>query len=142
MKTKFANQESVSKQWHVVDATDLVLGRLASRVAAILRGKHKPTYSPHVDTGDFVVVVNAGNIRVSGDKQLKKTYVRHSGFVGGTTETSFADQIERFPTRAIEGAVRGMLPKTRLGRKMFTKLKVYAEATHPHVAQNPTTLSL
>jgi large subunit ribosomal protein L13 len=125
-----------------VDATDLVLGRLASRVASILRGKHKPVFSPHVDTGDFVVVINAGKVRVTGDKTEKKIYYRHSGFIGGTTALSFDEQNERFPTRAVETAVRGMLPKTRLGRKMIKKLKVYADGNHPHVAQNPVSLSM
>lgn len=142
MKTKFANLESVPKTWHLVDATDLVLGRMASKVASILRGKHKAVYSQHVDTGDFVVVINADKVRVTGDKAEKKVYFRHSGFIGGTTELSFNEQNERFPTRAVEAAVRGMLPKTRLGRKMFKKLKVYADATHPHVAQNPVSLSI
>lgn len=138
MKTKFANLESVSRNWHLVDATDLVLGRMASRVASILRGKHKPIYSPHVDTGDFVVVINADKVKVLGEK----TYYRHSGFVGGGTTTTFREQQERFPTRVIELAVKGMLPKTRLGRKMFTKLKVYADASHPHIAQSPVNLSI
>lgn len=141
MKTKFANLESVSKNWHLVDATDLVLGRMASRVASILRGKHKPVYSPHVDTGDFVVVINADKVKVSGDKKGSKIYFRHSGYIGGHTSVSFEQQLERFPTRAVETAVRGMLPKTRLGRKMFKKLKVYADSSHPHAAQNPVNLS-
>lgn len=142
MKTKFANAESVSRNWHLVDASDLILGRIASKVASILRGKHKPSFSPHVDTGDFVVVVNAGKVKVTGGKETKKTYFRHSGFIGGSTEVTFEQQIERFPTRAIESAVRGMLPKTRLGRKMFKKLKVYADGSHPHAAQNPTALGI
>jgi large subunit ribosomal protein L13 len=142
MKTKFANHESVFRNWHLVDATDLVLGRMASRIAAILRGKHKPIYSPHVDTGDFVVVINAGKIKVSGDKENDKIYYRHSGFIGGGVATSLEEQRERFPTRVIELAIKGMLPKTRLGRKMFKKLKVYADASHPHVAQNPVNLSI
>lgn len=142
MKTKFANLESVSRKWHLVDATDLVLGRMASRVASILRGKHKPTYSPHVDTGDFVVVVNADKVRVSGNKAEDKTYFRHSGYVGGTTTLSYKEQMERFPTRVVESAIKGMLPKGPLGRKMFKKLKVYQDSNHPHVAQNPENLSL
>jgi large subunit ribosomal protein L13 len=142
MKTKFANLESVSRNWHLVDASDLVLGRVASKVASVLRGKHKPSFSPHVDTGDFVVVVNAAKVKVSGEKQTDKIYHRHSGFIGGGTAISFEQQLERFPTRAIETAVRGMLPKTRLGRKMFKKLKIYADANHPHGAQNPTAFSI
>lgn len=142
MKTKFQNAESVSRTWHLVDATDLVLGRAASRIASILRGKHKPQFSPHVDVGDFVVVINADKIKVSGNKEDKKIYYRHSGFIGGGTAITFEQQLEQFPTRAMETAVRGMLPKTRLGRKMFKKLKVYADAQHPHVAQNPVSLSI
>lgn len=142
MKTKFANLESVSRNWHLIDASDLVLGRMASKIAAILRGKNKPCFSPHVDTGDFVVVVNADKVRVSGSKNKEKIYFRHSGFIGGQTLTSFEEQITRFPTRVIETAVKGMLPKTRLGRQMFKKLKVYAESEHPHKAQNPIVLSI
>jgi large subunit ribosomal protein L13 len=142
MKTKFANLDSISRTWHLVDATDLVLGRMASKVASVLRGKHKAMYSPHVDTGDFVVVINADKIKVSGDKERKKVYWRHSGFTGGEKATSFEEQINLYPTRVIETAVRGMLPKGRLGRKMFTKLKVYAEPSHPHHAQSPTNLSI
>lgn len=142
MKTRFANAESVSRNWHLVDATDLVLGRMASKVASVLRGKHKGIYSPHVDTGDFVVVVNAEKVRLTGGKDETKTYYRHSGYVGGGTEITYRQQVERFPTRAVEIAVRGMLPKTRLGRKMIKKLKVYAEGAHPHTAQNPVSLSI
>lgn len=141
MKTKFANLESVSKTWHLVDATDLVLGRMSTKVASILRGKHKPSFSPHVDAGDFVVVINANKVKLSGGKEEKKVYWHHTGFIGGGKEITFEDQIERHPTRIIETAVKGMLPKTRLGRKMFTKLKVYAEGTHPHAAQNPVALT-
>lgn len=142
MKTKFANLDSVSRNWHLVDAKDLVLGRMASRIASILRGKHKPMYSPHVDTGDFVVVINADKVKVSGDKAEEKMYFRHSGYIGGSTTTSFKEHRERFPTRLIELAVKGMLPKTRLGRKMFNKLKVYADGSHPHAAQSPVNLSM
>jgi large subunit ribosomal protein L13 len=142
MKTKFANLESVSRTWHLIDATDLILGRMATKIASVLRGKHKPMYSPHVDTGDFIVVVNAEKVKVSGGKEDKKVYWRHSGFTGGERETSFKEQIDRDPTRVIEAAVRGMLPKGPLGRKMFKKLKVYSEASHPHLAQNPVTLSI
>jgi large subunit ribosomal protein L13 len=142
MKTKFANLDSVSRNWLLVDAKDVVLGRMASRVASILRGKHKPMYSPHVDTGDFVVVINADRVRISGAKTEEKVYFRHSGYIGGTTRTSFKEQQERFPTRVIELAVKGMLPKTRLGRKMFSKLKVYAGGAHPHIAQSPVNLSI
>lgn len=142
MKTKFANLESVSKTWHLVDATDLVLGRMSTKIASILRGKHKPTFSPHVDTGDFVVVINANKVKLSGGKEEKKVYWHHTGFIGGGKTISFEDQLERHPTRIIESAVKGMLPKNRLGRKMYTKLKVYAESTHPHTAQNPVNLAI
>lgn len=142
MKTKFLSPESVSRKWHLVDATDMVLGRMASRVASILRGKHNTAYSPHVDAGDFVVVINAEKIQVSGGKEEKKVYWRHSGYIGGTTAMSFKEQMDAHPTRAIEAAIRGMLPKTRLGRRMFKKLKVYAGESHPHIAQNPASLSI
>ncbi|HXW60822.1 MAG TPA: 50S ribosomal protein L13 [Myxococcota bacterium] len=142
MKTQFASVESVSRNWHLIDAKDQVLGRLASKVASILRGKHKPIFTPHVDTGDFCVVVNADQIRVSGEKTSEKLYWTHSGFAGGEKSVSFENQLETYPTRAIEHAVRGMLPKGPLGRKMFKKLKVYAEAAHPHTAQKPAPMSL
>ncbi len=142
MKTRFANQEVVSRNWHLVDATDLILGRMASRVASVLRGKHKPIYSPHVDTGDFVVVINADKVKVSGKKEDNKIYYRHSGYIGGGVATTFSEQQERFPTRVVELAVKGMLPKTRLGRQMIKKLKVYATDSHPHVAQNPVNMGI
>ncbi len=142
MKTKFASVESVSRQWHVVDAKDQILGRMATKVASFLRGKHKAIYSPHVDTGDFIVVVNADKVKVTGSKGADKLYWRHSGFTGSEKAVSFDDQIERSPNCVIEHAVRGMLPKGPLGRKMFKKLKVYSEANHPHVAQNPAALSI
>lgn len=142
MKTQFANAETVTRQWHLVDAKDQILGRVATKIASILRGKHKVTYTPHVDTGDFIVVVNADKIKVSGAKATDKLYWTHSGYTGSEKGVSFADQIERHPIRVIEHAVRGMLPKGPLGRKMFKKLKIYSEATHPHVAQNPTSLSV
>lgn len=142
MKTQFASVESVSRNWHLLDADGQVLGRLASKVASVLRGKHKPTFTPHVDTGDFIVVVNADKVKVTGKKTSDKLYWTHSGFVGGEKSVSFEDQLDVHPTRVIEHAVRGMLPKGPLGRKMFKKLKVYAEASHPHVAQNPVNMSL
>jgi large subunit ribosomal protein L13 len=142
MKTQFANVESVSRQWHLVDAKDQILGRMATKIASVLRGKHKPTYTPHVDTGDFIVVINAEKVKVTGAKASKKLYWSHSGFTGSEKAVSFEDQIERHPTRVIEHAVRGMLPKGPLGRKMFKKLKIYTDVTHPHVAQNPTSLSI
>jgi large subunit ribosomal protein L13 len=128
--------------WYVVDAEGQTLGRLASRVATILRGKHKPQYSPAVDIGDYVIVVNAEKVRVTGRKLQQKKYYRHSGYPGGLTEITLADQLERHPTRVITAAVRGMLPRNRLGRKMLKKLKAYAGPEHPHQAQDPKPLEL
>lgn len=142
MKTQFASVESVSRNWHLIDANEQVLGRLATKIASVLRGKHKPIYTPHVDTGDFIVVVNADKVRVSGQKSEKKLYWTHSGFPGGEKSVTFEDQLSVHPIRVIEHAVRGMLPKGPLGRKMFKKLKIYADNTHPHVAQNPVAMSL
>jgi len=127
----------VQRQWHVVDASDVVLGRLASHVASLLRGKHKPIYAPHVDTGDFVIVVNARNVAISGNKLEQKRAYRHSGYPGGLRSITYRDLLERHPERLVEKAVRGMLPKNTLGRKMFSKLKVYAGPDHPHQAQQP-----
>jgi len=142
MKTFSAKPQDVRRDWFVVDGTDKVLGRLAAAVAARLRGKHKPEYTPHVDTGDFIVVVNAARIRVTGAKPQDKKYYRHSGYPGGVTETSFEKMQSRFPGRALEKAVKGMLPKGPLGYAMLKKLKVYAEATHPHTAQQPKALDI
>jgi large subunit ribosomal protein L13 len=124
----------------VVDAEGQTLGRLASRIASVLRGKHKPQYSPAVDVGDYVIVVNADKIRVTGRKMEQKMYYRHSGYPGGLTEITLADQLERYPNRVIHAAVRGMLPRNRLGRNMLKKLKVYAGPEHPHEAQQPKPL--
>jgi len=132
----------IKHDWFVVDATDQTLGRLASDVAQLLRGKHKPTYAPHMDGGDFVIIVNAAKVAVTGNKETQKRYYRHSGYPGGLTEMSFAEMRERYPERILEGAIRGMLPKNKLGRKMFTKLKVYASADHPHRAQKPQPLEI
>jgi large subunit ribosomal protein L13 len=132
----------VRRDWFVVDGTDKVLGRLAAEIAARLRGKHKPEYTPHVDTGDFIVVVNAARIRVTGAKPQDKKYYRHSGYPGGISETNFEKMQQRFPGRALEKAVKGMLPKGPLGYAMIKKLKVYAEATHPHTAQQPKALEV
>jgi large subunit ribosomal protein L13 len=142
MKTFSAKPADVKRDWFVVDASDKILGRLAAEIASRLRGKHKPEYTPHVDTGDFIVVVNAARIRVTGTKALNKTYYRHSGYPGGITETNFSNMQSRFPGRALEKAVRGMLPKGPLGYAMLKKLKVYAEATHPHSAQQPKSLAI
>jgi large subunit ribosomal protein L13 len=135
-------QGNSDRAWWVVDATDKPLGRLASEVAARLRGKHKPTYTPHVDTGDFVIVVNAAKVKLTGQKLDKKFYNRHSGIPGGFKATSYRDLLEDKPTFPVEKAVKGMLPKNVLGREMFGKLKVYATPDHPHVAQKPTVLEI
>lgn len=141
-KTYSPKPSEIERVWHVVDATDLPLGRLASEIAQILRGKHKPTYAPHMDGGDFVVIVNAEKVAVTGNKALQKLYYRHSGFPGGLSELSFEQMRERYPERIIEAAVRGMIPKNRLGRQMLTKLKVYAGSEHPHAAQKPQPLEI
>ena len=135
-------QGNEGRGWWVVDATDKPLGRLASEVASRLRGKHKPTYTPHVDTGDFVIVVNAAKVKLTGNKLDKKFYNRHSGIPGGFKATSYRDLLEDKPTFPIEKAVKGMLPKNVLGREMITKLKVYATPDHPHAAQKPSPLTL
>ena len=142
MKTFSAKPHEVRRDWFVVDGTDKVLGRLAAEIAARLRGKHKPEYTPHVDTGDFIVVVNAARIRVTGAKPQDKKYYRHSGYPGGISETNFEKMQQRFPGRALEKAVKGMLPKGPLGYAMFKKLKVYAGAAHPHTAQQPKPLAI
>ena len=142
MKTFSAKSHEVRRDWFVVDASDKVLGRLAAEIAARLRGKHKPEYTPHVDTGDFIVVVNASRIRVTGAKPQDKKYYRHSGYPGGISETNFEKMQSRFPGRALEKAVKGMLPKGPLGYAMIKKLKVYAESSHPHTAQQPKALEV
>ncbi len=140
MKTFSAKPQDVKHGWFVIDADNLVLGRVATEVARRLRGKHKPEFTPHVDTGDFIVVVNAAKLRVTGNKGLDKKYYRHSGYPGGISETNFSKMQERTPGRALEKAVKGMLPKGPLGYAMIKKLKVYAEASHPHTAQQPAAL--
>jgi large subunit ribosomal protein L13 len=142
MQTFSAKAEEVERQWWVVDAEGQTLGRLATRIATILRGKHKPIYTAHVDTGDFVIVVNADKITVTGDKLDTIIYYRHSGYPGGLKERTLREQLQKFPERPIEEAVRGMLPKTKLGRSMIKKLKVYAGPEHPHAAQQPQALEL
>ena len=142
MKTYQAKPSEVQREWLLVDATDKTLGRLASEVAQILRGKNKPVYTPHVDTGDFVVVINAEKIKLTGAKATSKTYFHHTGHPGGLKSESFAEAMEKHPTRIIEHAVRGMLPKNTLGRQMFNKLKVYAGPEHPHAAQKPRKIEL
>jgi large subunit ribosomal protein L13 len=132
----------VQRNWLVIDATDVVLGRLASHTAALLRGKHKPTFAPHMDMGDHVIIVNAEKVALTGSKLTQKMAYRHSGFPGGLTATSYADRLEKNPVRAVEKAIRGMLPKNTLGRAQMDKLKVYAGADHPHQAQLPKPYSL
>jgi large subunit ribosomal protein L13 len=142
MKTFSAKPQEVQHDWILVDAADKVLGRLASQIAARLRGKHKAIYTPHVDTGDFVVVVNADKLRVTGNKAQDKMYYRHSTYPGGIYETNFTKLQQRHPQRVLQKAVRGMLPKGPLGYAMLSKLKVYAGATHPHSAQQPKPVDL
>ena len=142
MKTYSAKKEEVERNWYLVDGSGKVLGRLASQVAHVLRGKTKPIYTPHVDCGDYVIVVNAEKIHVTGQKMNQKKYYRHSGYPGGLKEVTLRDQLQKFPNRVIEAAVRGMLPKNRLGRRMFKKLKVYAGPNHPHQAQQPKPMEL
>jgi large subunit ribosomal protein L13 len=142
MKTFSAKPAEVVHEWFVIDATDKILGRVASEVAHRLRGKHKAIYTPHVDTGDFIVIVNAEKLRVTGTKSIDKKYYRHSGFPGGIYETNFRDMQAKHPGRALEKAVKGMLPKGPLGYAMIKKLKVYAGGQHPHAAQQPKTLDI
>lgn len=142
MKTVSAREQDIQRDWYVIDAQGQTLGRLATRVARLLRGKHKSNFTPHVDCGDYVIVVNAGKVHVTGQKMSQKKYYRHSGYPGGLKQVTLRDQLQKFPDRVVESAVRGMLPKNRLGRRMFKKLKVYAGPTHPHEAQQPKSLEL
>ena len=142
MKTYSAKAGEVNHDWFVVDAADKTLGRLASEIAHRLRGKHKPEYTPHVDTGDYIVVINADKIRVTGAKASDKMYHRHTGYPGGLKSLSFEKLIDKAPERVIQGAVKGMLPRNPLGRAMFRKLKVYAGTEHPHAAQQPQALNI
>lgn len=142
MKTFTAKPQTVQRDWYLVDATDKTLGRLATEIARRLRGKHKPEFTPHVDTGDYIVVVNAEKVKVTGNKARDKTYYRHTGYPGGLRSMTFDKMVDHAPERIIESAVKGMLPKGPLGRAMYTKLKVYAGNTHPHAAQQPQELNL
>ena len=144
MKTYIAKEKDVidSRRWFIVNAEDQILGRMASQIASVLKGKHKPIYSPHQDVGDFVVVVNAEKIRVTGNKLKDKTYYRHSGYPGGQKATSLQQMLQKHPERVLELAIKRMLPKNALGRRMFLKLKVYAGPDHPHTAQVPEQLEL
>jgi len=142
MKTYFANNDNTEHRWYLVDAADKVLGRLATQIAKYLRGKHKPEYTPHTDTGDYIIVVNAASIKVTGNKAKEKKYYSHSGYPGGIKEITFDKLLAKDPTRIIEHAVKGMLPKNPLGRDMLSKLKVYSGSEHPHIAQQPVEINL
>ena len=142
MPTYSPKPGEITRAWHVIDATDVVLGRLATHAATLLRGKHKPTYAPHMDTGDFVVIINAEKVAVSGNKRNDKFVYRHSGFPGGLKQRSVGEMIEKHPDRLVEKAIKGMLPKNRLGRAMAKKLKVYAGPDHPHAAQQPAAFEI
>lgn len=138
MRTYTPKPGDVQKNWYVIDATDVILGRLASQAATLLRGKHKPTFAPHVDNGDFVIIVNADKVALSGNKREAKLAYRHSGFPGGLRATPYSELLEKHPERAVEKAIRGMLPKNSLASQQLSKLKVYAGPEHPHAAQQPT----
>ena len=138
MRTYSPKASELSHQWFVIDAADVVLGRLASHAATLLRGKHKPTFAAHMDNGDFVIIINAEKVALTGSKLAQKQAYRHSGYPGGLTATSYAELMEKNPGRAVEKAIRGMLPKNTLGEQQFGKLKVYKGANHPHAAQQPT----
>ncbi|GAA2520044.1 50S ribosomal protein L13 [Pilimelia columellifera] len=137
MRTYSPKPGEIERQWHVIDATDVVLGRLATHAATLLRGKHKPTFAPHVDGGDFVIVINAGKVALTGNKRETKIAYRHSGHPGGLKQVKYGELLDKRPERAIELAVKGMLPHNKLGRQLITKLKVYPGAEHPHTAQQP-----
>ncbi len=141
-QTKMLSAHNIERKWYVVDAKDKTLGRLATQVASVLRGKHNPMYTPQVDSGDYVIVVNADKVKLTGNKWEDKMYYRHSGYPGGLKARNARETMERFPTRMVERAVKGMLPKTILGRQMYRKLYVYAGNTHPHQAQNPTVMEV
>ena len=142
MRTYSPKAGEITRTWHVIDATDVVLGRLASNVAKLLRGKHKTIFAPHVDTGDFVIIINADKVVLTGDKKKQKMDYRHSGFPGGLRATSYSDLLESNPRRVVEKAVKGMLPHNKLGRQQITKLKVYSGSEHPHAAQSPVPYEL
>ncbi len=139
MKTQFATKDNVERKWYLVDAKDAILGRLATKIATYLRGKNKPTFTPHIDTGDFIIVINAAKVKLTGKKLEDKIYYRHSGYPGGLKSETAKDRLRRKPEAVIIDAVWGMLPKGRLGRAMIKKLKVYRGAEHPHMAQKPET---
>ena len=138
MRTYTPKGGDITRQWHIIDATDVVLGRLASQTAILLRGKHKTTFAPHVDMGDFVIIINADKIALTGSKATKKLSYRHSGFPGGLSSMNYTEMLAKHPTRAVEKAIQGMLPRNTLGRQQLSKLKVYVGTDHPHAAQQPT----
>ncbi|KRE35809.1 50S ribosomal protein L13 [Janibacter sp. Soil728] len=138
MRTYTPKGGDITRQWHIIDATDVVLGRLASQTAILLRGKHKTTFAPHVDMGDFVIIINADKIALTGSKATKKLSYRHSGFPGGLSSMNYTEMLAKHPTRAVEKAIQGMLPRNTLGRQQLSKLKVYVGTEHPHAAQQPT----
>ena len=142
MRTYTPKPGEITRVWHVIDATDVVLGRLASQTAILLRGKHKPTFAPHVDIGDFVIIINAEKVALTGQKLLQKKAYRHSGYPGGLKATTYSELLEKNPVRAVEKAVRGMLPKNSIGRAQLRKLKVYTGSEHPHAAQQPKQYTL
>lgn len=143
MKNSYMQKkEDVKRNWYVIDAEGLTLGRLATKVATVLRGKHKPTFTPHIDCGDFVIVVNASKVNLTGDKLDKKIYYNHSGYTGGLRERTARTMKEQYPVEMVERAIKGMLPKGRLGRQMYRKLFVYADSQHPHMAQKPEKMEL
>ena len=137
MKTFMQSKETVTRNWYVIDAKDVPLGRLASKAATMLRGKHKPTYTPHIDCGDYIIIINAKDVLLTGDKLNKKIYYNHSRYVGGLRERTAKEMKEKYPVEMVERAVKGMLPKNRLGRQMYKKLFVYESEEHPHMAQQP-----
>jgi len=142
VKTYVPKDGEVKKNWHIIDAEGQVLGRVAAEAAKLIRGKHKPQYTPYLDCGDHVIVINAAKARVTGNKMVQKKYYRHSGYPGGLSEANYGEIVERFPERAMTLAIKGMLPHNRLGRKLCTNFRVYAGADHPHVAQNPKPFEL
>lgn len=142
IKTYTPTPDDIQREWFVIDAKDQTLGRLASQIARILRGKHKPIFSPHMDVGDHVIVINCEKVRITGRKLDQERYYRHSGYPGGLRSRTMREQLDKFPERVIEAAVRGMLPKNKLGRQMIKKLKVYKGSSHPHAAQKPKVLEL
>ncbi len=141
-KTKSAKSSEVVRKWHVIDADGLVVGRLCTKIATVLRGKHKPSYTPHADTGDYIVVINADKVRFTGAKWDQKEYITYSGYPGGQKRATAKEMLQKKPTAIVKNAVKGMLPKNKLGRAMIKKLFIYADAKHPHAAQKPETLTL